>query len=94
MHHRLAAGEIIFAHAERLGLVEQRQDVRGLHHRDAIFFRSAGDEAVAAGDVAQRSGELEPQRVEAGQTDLGCERRVDGVAQRQDREAQTHRPRI
>ena len=67
VQHRLAAGEVVVARAERLGLVEKAAHARGVHHGDARLFGPAGDEAVPAGDVAQRAGELEPDGVERAQ---------------------------
>src|SRR5262249_35666418 len=64
MQERLAAGQVdlLDAQAERLG--HPRAHLRALHHQVTLLVRAARHEAVRAGQIAERAGHLDPQRVQ------------------------------
>ncbi len=71
----LTPGEIEFPHTEADGLVDRRSDLRRGHHWVARVVGATGDEAVFAGEIAERSRDLEPERLEVGEGQ--CWRRLE-----------------
>jgi len=64
IEERLAAGEVVLPDAERGGFVERALHRVQPHHFVRMVGRRAGDEAVRAGEVADRAAHLEPEGVE------------------------------
>ena len=71
----LTPSEIEFPHTEAEGLVDRSSDLRRGHHRVARVVGATGDEAVFAGEVAERSRDLKPERLEVGEGQ--CWRRME-----------------
>ena len=64
MEERLAAGEVELLDLERQRLVRAGAHLGAGHQRDAIVRRAGGDEAVRAGEIAERPRHLDPERIQ------------------------------
>src|SRR6266851_278870 len=60
----LAASVIDLPHSQSPSLLESVLDLFDRHQRNIVRFGAASDEAVAASNVAQRAGHLDPESVE------------------------------
>ena len=65
VHERLAAGEVELLGAQRQALVDPARHLGAAHQRVVEVAGAARDEAVGAGEVAERACDLDPERVEA-----------------------------
>src|SRR5207253_2567156 len=61
---RLAASEIVFLHADWDRLVEMAPHRFQIEKAKAVIVRAATDEAMTAGQIAERAADLEPEIVE------------------------------
>ena len=64
---RLAPGEVILAHTPRDRFGQHLLDRLQRQEAERVVVRAAADEAVRAGQVAERAGDLEPEFVQATQ---------------------------
>ena len=69
MEQRLTAGEVDLPHPEGGAFGERALHLLHAHHRDLVGLWTTGDEAVAAGDVAEGAGDLQPEGVEPTEPD-------------------------
>ncbi len=60
----LATGEVILLHSVFYGFVEVGLELFESQQPKRVIFRRAGDETVMATEIAERAGDLEPERIE------------------------------
>ena len=71
VHEGLAAGEVVLLHTHAGGLLQRRPHLLPRHEPEGVIVGGAGDEAVAAAQVAHRSAHLEPELIESRERDCG-----------------------
>src|SRR5688572_27245554 len=70
MQKRLAAGEVVFLDAELERFVQSAANRVEVKESECVVVRAATDEAMRAGEIAERAGDLEPEVVEMRQFDF------------------------
>ncbi len=71
VQERLAAGEVVLLDPQRRALLEVAPDLLEAEELVGVVGRRAGDEAVGAGEVADRAADLEPEGIQRSQPDHG-----------------------